>query len=81
MIHLTAATLLLVFARAIQQQNVIHGHYWAASITPFAIAAGEVALILWIVDAGTWAAVPWIGIGGAIGSTSAMYLHRKWRTS
>jgi hypothetical protein len=35
-----AATALLVFARAIQQLNVIHGHYLAAALTPFLIAAG-----------------------------------------
>jgi len=76
MIHLTAATFVLVFARAIQQQNVIGGHYLAAGITPYLIALGEVATILWIVDAGTWATVPWIGTGGALASLAAMAIHR-----
>lgn len=35
----TAATFSLVFLRAIQQQNVIGGHYLAATFTSFAMAA------------------------------------------
>lgn len=73
---LLIATAFSVFLRAWQQQNVIHGHYIQAAITPFAIALAEVATVLWVVDAG-WHAVPWVGAGGAIGVTSAMYMHRK----
>jgi hypothetical protein len=79
MIHLSLATCLLVFARAIQQQNVSGGHYLAAALTPFAIAAGEVATVLWVVQAGTWASVPWMGAGGALGATAAMYAHRRFQ--
>lgn len=74
---LLIATFGLVFMRAIQQQNVIHGNYLLASITPYAIAVFEVAVVLWVVDTG-WSAVPWVGTGGAIGVTSAMFLHRKF---
>jgi len=77
MIKLTIATAALVFFRGLQQQNVIHGHYIAAAVTPFAIAAGEVATVLWVVQANTFAAVPWIGIGGAIGVTASMWAHRR----
>lgn len=73
-----AATFLLVFLRAIQQQNVIHGHYMLAAITPYAIAVGEVATVLWVVDTG-WSAIPWVGTGGALGVTAGMWVHRKWR--
>lgn len=73
---LLIATACLVFLRAWQQQNVIHGHYVQAAITPFAIAAAEVACVLWVVAAG-WPAVPWVGAGGAIGVTSAMWFHRR----
>lgn len=73
---LMAATFALVFLRAIQQQNVIHGHFIAAALTPFAIACAEVASVVWVVQAG-WPAVPWVGAGGALGVTSAMYLHRR----
>ena len=75
---LSIATFALVFLRAIQQQNVIHGQYMLAAITPFAIAVAEVASVVWVVQTG-WAAVPWVGMGGALGVTSAMFLHRKMR--
>ena len=71
------ATFGLVFMRAIQQQNVIHGHYIMAAITPYAIAIFEVATVLWVVDTG-WSAIPWVGTGGALGVTSAMALHRRY---
>lgn len=71
-----AATFCLVFLRAIQQQNVIGGHYTAAAITSFGMAVAEVALVLQVV-ANSWQAVPWLGIGGALGVTTAMFTHRK----
>jgi hypothetical protein len=74
------ATALLVFGRAIQSQNVIHGHYIAAAITPFAIAAGEIAVVGAIVVGG-WSSWAWIGSGGAIGATGAMWAHRWIRKS
>ena len=71
-----AATALLVFGRAIQQQNVIGGHYLAAAVTPSVIAAGEIAVVgVIVLDA--WDAWPWISAGGAIGAIGAMWLHRK----
>lgn len=73
--ELTAITAVLVFGRAIQQLNVVGKHYIAASITPFFIATGEVATVLFVVDNG-WQSIPWIGLGGAIGATSAMALHK-----
>ena len=78
MIEISIATAALVFLRGLQQQNVIHGNYIAAAITPFAIAAAEVASVLWVVSAG-WPAVPWVGAGGAVGVTSAMLVHRMAR--
>lgn len=75
---LLISTFALVFLRAIQQQNVIHGNYIAAAILPYAIATAEVATILWVIDIG-WSGVPWIGTGGAMGVTLGMYLHRYIR--
>lgn len=72
---LTLATFALVFLRGMQQQNVIHGQYLLAAMTPFAIAIAEVASVVWVVQVG-WPAVPWVGLGGALGVTSAMFLHR-----
>jgi len=71
------ATFALVFLRGIQQQNVIHGNYVSAAITPYAIACAEVASVLWVVATG-WPAVPWVGTGGAFGVVSAMVMHRRY---
>lgn len=76
---ITIATAALVFFRAIQQLNVVHGNYTAAAITPFGIATAEVAMILLVVNHG-WISIPWMGIGGAIGATGAMWIHTRART-
>lgn len=70
------ATACLVFLRAFQQQNVIHGHYTAAALTSYLMAAADVGVVLSVVQYG-WDAIPWIGTGGAIGVTAAMYSHRR----
>ena len=72
------ATFGLVYLRAIQQQNVIHGHYWFAAATSYAMALAEVAMVLVVVETG-WPAVPWVGTGGALGVTAAMASHRWLR--
>jgi len=70
------ATAALVFLRAIQQQNVQHRLRLAAALTSFGLAAAEAGLVLAIVDTG-WAAVPWIGAGGAIGVVLAIETHHR----
>ena len=76
------ATMLLVFGRAVQQLNVVGGHYIAAALTPMLIAAGEIAVIGVVVVDG-WQAWPWISAGGGIGAVAAMRAHRvfakTWR--
>jgi hypothetical protein len=76
---LIAATAVLVFGRAIQQQNVIGGHYLAAALTPYLIAAGEVAVIGIVAASPSLGAVLAVGTGGAIGATGAMWAHRRIR--
>ena len=76
MIILLIATALLVFLRAFQSQNIVHGFYWWAIGTSYIMAIGEVAVVLFVVDKG-WASIPWVGTGGAIGVVLAMYVHRK----
>jgi hypothetical protein len=71
------STMLLVFLRAFQTQNVIHGHYLMAGVTSYFMAAGEVAVVLGVVQLG-WQAVPWVGTGGAVGVTLSMYVHKRW---
>ena len=75
---LLVSTALLVFMRAAQGLNVFYGHYILAAITPYFIACGEVAGTLFVVHIG-WAAVPWVGTGGAIGAVTAMYSHKRLR--
>lgn len=71
------ATLLLVFMRGIQQQNVIHGNYKLAFITPYLIACGEVASVLLVVSTG-WSSIPFVGTGGAVGIVLSMFVHKRW---
>ena len=75
MIWAMLATLTLVFLRAMQQQNVIGGHYLAAAFTSYLMAGAEVGVVLSVVSYG-WDAVPWLGTGGAVGVTAAMAAHR-----
>ncbi len=72
------ATFMLVFLRSIQQQNVIHGNYIMAAITPYAIACAEVASVVWVVQTG-WSSIPYVGTGGALGVISGMYLYRSMK--
>ncbi|BCB27041.1 hypothetical protein SKTS_19270 [Sulfurimicrobium lacus] len=73
---LLISTFCLVFLRALQQQNVIHGRYALAAVLPFGLAAAEVATTLWVVHIG-WPSVPWVGAGGSLGVLSAMALYRR----
>lgn len=74
---LVLSSFALVFLRALQQQNVVHGQYVYAALTPYFMAAADVASVLLVVHNG-WASIPWVGTGGALGVTTAMYTHRRW---
>ena len=76
MLAIFLASFSLVALRAFQQLNVMHGNYLAAAITPFAIAAAEVASVLFVVKEG-WPAVPFVGAGGACGVCLAMLVYRR----
>jgi len=77
MFGLLFVTAALVFLRAFQGQNVVHGHYKAAIITSYVMAIAEVLLVLYVVDGGV-KTIPWIGTGGAIGVVAGMYFHRRY---
>ena len=78
MIVLFISTLLFVFLKATQQLNVVGGHYKMVVPVSYLMAVCEVTIVLGVVHvASLWAAIP-MGTGGAIGSCSAMYLHRKY---
>lgn len=74
---LLLATFALVFLRAIQQQNVIGGHYVLATLTSYLMAVADVSCVILVVHTG-WAAIPWVGTGGALGVTAAMWVHRRF---
>lgn len=78
MIWLAMATAALVFLRAFQQQNVQHTWYWWAVLTSYGMALSDAVVVLGVVEYGL-AAVPYLGTGGAIGVTSAMYVHGRMR--
>lgn len=58
-----------------QQQNVSHGHYWLAAITSIAIAGAQYVMIVSVTAGGSWILM---GIGGAAGVTSSMFIHKKY---
>ena len=72
------ASFCLVFGKAYQQLNVAHSQYVSAAITSFGLAACEVTVLMLVIERG-WPSVPWIGAGGAMGVTSAIYLHKRFR--
>jgi len=78
MIDLTIATFALVFLRAWQQQNVVHGWYWWAAATSYGIALADVLVVVGVVKYGL-PAVLWVGTGGAVGVVAAMKLHKRMR--
>ncbi len=71
------AAFFLVALRATQQLNVMHRFYWWAIGTSYGIAIADITLILFVVKSG-WDSVLWIGTGGALGVTFAMYFHSKF---
>ncbi len=76
-VTLMIATICLVALRAFQSQNVIHGYYFLAIITSYTMAIGEITLILYVVTLG-YNSILWVGTGGAIGVTLAMFTHRRY---
>ena len=67
----------MVALRAFQQQNVIHSYYKWAACTSYLMAFAEITTILLVVQSG-WAAALWVGTGGALGVTFAMYMHKRF---
>ena len=68
----------LVFARAWQQQNVIHGYFGWAIATSYALAIYEVFVVASVAKVGL-TAIPYVGTGGAVGVVMAMLTHKRMR--
>ena len=78
MITLFLSTLVFVFFKALQQQQVVAGMYMRVVPVSFCMAICEVLIVLNVVKAATvWAALP-MGFAGAIGACCAMWMHRRY---
>ncbi len=80
MLELVAITFTQVMLRAIQQLNVMHDKYTWVPLASFGMAACEVLLVVRIVEYGFGWAVVAMGVGGASGALTAMWLHKRWRS-
>lgn len=74
---LAASAWAMVFLKALQSQNVIHGHYYAATVVSLLVAVAEVALITNIAARGWESLVP-VAVGGVVGVLMAMVFHRRF---
>ena len=72
------ATFLYVCLRALQQLNVVHGHYFRIPFVSLGMGVGDVVLILLIVKADTWLIGLSNGLAGALGCYAAMWINRRW---
>ena len=74
-----AISVIYIFVKAFQQQNVIHQEYKWVLPTSFVMAACEVTTIGMVAWHQTyWMIIP-IGLGGGIGCIASMYLHKRMR--
>ena len=69
---------LSVFLLGFQQKNVMHDKYVGAIFTSFLISISQFTIYREVVaaSAGDWV---YMGIGGALGIVSSMYIHNKLR--
>lgn len=71
------ASLIMVFLKGMQTQNVIHKNYKSAIIVSYAMAVADIALIGLIVSGG-WDMFWPIGTGGTLGIVCSMYVHSRY---
>lgn len=77
--QLIIPSFLMVFFKAMQQQNVIHRNFCAVPIVTYGIGACDVFLSVGVVDYGvSFSTVNGLAIGGALGCLSAMFVHGKF---
>ena len=69
-------SLVAVFLKGFQHQNVIGGKFKAAFIFSYLMAGLDVAVISLVVENG-WSSVLPVGSGAAIGIVASMYLYRR----
>lgn len=74
-IEMFVSSFMAVFLLSTQQQNVVFGHFKLAAVTSMAIAGAQYVMITSVAAGGSWLLM---GIGGAAGVTSSMFIHRKY---
>lgn len=67
---------LSVFALGFQSLNVNGGHYLAAGLTSFVIGVGHIALYRLVPEADMSELLAYL-LGGPIGITSSMWVHKR----
>lgn len=73
------ATFIYVALRALQQLNVVHGHYWRILPVSIGMGIGDVLLVILIIKSQTlWMGVA-NGLAGACGCYLAMYITRRFK--
>ena len=71
-----ASTFILVFALGFQSLNVNNGHYRAAFLTSFAIAASNLVLFKTVPQADTMQIIAYL-MAGPCAIVSSMWTHRR----
>lgn len=71
------STCILVFALGFQSLNVNNGHYLAAFLTSFAIAASNLVLFKTVPQA-DWLQMLAYMSGGPVGIVASMWAHKRW---
>lgn len=67
-----------VFLLGFQQQNVQHGQYKLAAVTSSAIALTQYLMVTNVMISG-WIGVVYMSVGGSMGITLSMYIHKRMR--
>ncbi len=72
------AAFVLVTLKAIQQQNVVGGHYKLVIPVSYGMALCEVAILLYVTATRDWAMALPIGTGAGLGAVLGMFIYRKY---
>lgn len=77
LLYAFVASLIMVFLKGMQTQNVIHKNYKSAIIVSYLMAVADIAIIGLIVNGG-WDMLLPIGTGGTLGIVCSMYMHARF---
>ena len=69
-------SLVAVFFKGFQHQNVIGGNYKAAFGVSYIMAAFDVLIVTLVIEVGYWSILT-VGAGASVGIVLSMYIYRK----